>query len=239
MEKTNIFGVILAGGKGTRMGNVERPKQFLEVGGKPIIVHTIEKFAIHEAFDKVIILSPKPWIAHTQDLIRKYIPMNDKLVVIEGGAVRNETIMNAIRYIEENFGLDDETIIVTHDSVRPFVSHRMIDENIRYAAEFGACDTVIPATDTIVESTDHQVISNIPDRAVMYQGQTPQSFKAKKLRDIYLSMTPQEKEILTDACKIMVMKGEKVHLVEGDVSNMKITYPADLRMAEAMIGGSR
>lgn len=233
----NIYGIILAGGKGTRMGNVERPKQFMEVGGKPIIVHTIEKFAIHTEFDKIIILSPKPWISHTRDLIKKYIPMSDRLEVIAGGSTRNETIMNGISYIEENFGLDDETIIVTHDSVRPFVTHRMIEENIRFAAECGACDTVIPATDTIVESKGHEYISSIPDRATMYLGQTPQSFKAKKLRDIYRNMTEEEKEILTDACKIMVLKGEQVHLVEGDVTNIKITYPSDIRMAESLLGG--
>ena len=111
----NIFGVILAGGKGTRMGNAERPKQFLEIGGKPIIVHTIEKFAVYPDFEKVIVLCPKAWVEHTKDLIRKNIPMQDRVVVIEGGASRNETLMNAIRYIEENHTLDEDTIIITHD----------------------------------------------------------------------------------------------------------------------------
>ena len=220
----NIFGIILAGGQGTRMGNAERPKQFMEIGRKPIIVHTIEKFVIHSAFDRIIVLSPKAWISHTKD---------------PGGSTRNETIMNAIRYIEENFGLDDDTIIVTHDSVRPFVSHRMIEENIQAAVEYGACDTVIPASDTIVESQDHRFISSIPDRSAMYQGQTPQSFQAKKLRDIYAGLSSAEKEILTDACKILVLKGEKVQLVEGDVTNIKITYPSDIRMAEAIMGGNK
>ena len=228
----NIFGIILAGGQGTRMGNAERPKQFMEIGKKPIIIHTIEKFAIHSAFDKVIVLSPRAWISHTRDLIRKYIPRSSNVVVVQGGSTRNETIMNGIRYIEENFGLDDNTIIVTHDSVRPFVSHRMIEENIRAAQECGACDTVIPATDTIVESAGHQFISSIPDRSTMYQGQTPQSFRAKKLRDIYESLTAAEKQILTDACK-----SEKVQLVEGDVTNIKITYPSDIRLAEALMEG--
>ena len=233
----NIFGIILAGGQGTRMGNAERPKQFMEIGKKPIIIHTIEKFAIHSAFDKVIVLSPRAWISHTRDLIRKYIPRSSNVVVVQGGSTRNETIMNGIRYIEENFGLDDNTIIVTHDSVRPFVSHRMIEENIRAAQECGACDTVIPATDTSVESAGHQFISSIPDRSTMYQGQTPQSFRAKKLRDIYESLTAAEKQILTDACKILVLKGEKVQLVEGDVTNIKITYPSDIRLAEALMEG--
>ena len=237
MEGSNIYGVVLAGGKGTRMGNVEKPKQFMEIGDKPIIVHTIEKFVANTQLEKVLVLSPKLWIKHTQDLVRKYIPGSDHVVVIEGGSTRNETIMNAIAYIDKMGKLDEDTIIVTHDSVRPFVTYRILEENIRYAREFGACDTVIPATDTIVESKDHQLITSIPDRSTMYQGQTPQSFKAKHLRDLYESLSDTEKEILTDACKILVIKGEQVHLVEGEESNIKITYPYDMRVAEALLGG--
>ncbi len=237
MEGSNIYGVVLAGGKGTRMGNVEKPKQFMEIGDKPIIVHTIEKFVANTQFEKVLVLSPKQWIKHTQDLVRKYIPGSDHVVVIEGGSTRNETIMNAIAYIEKSGKLNADTIIVTHDSVRPFVTHRILEENIRYAKEFGACDTVIPATDTIVESKDHQLITSIPDRSTMYQGQTPQSFKAMHLRDLYESLSDTEREILTDACKILVIKGEQVHLVEGEESNIKITYPYDMRVAEALLGG--
>lgn len=237
MKASNIYGVILAGGKGTRMGNVEKPKQFMEIGDKPIIVHTIEKFIMNSEFENILVLSPKQWIKHTEDLIRKYIPVDDRIKVIEGGVTRNDTIMNAISYIEHMGRLNDDTIIVTHDSVRPFVTHRILEENIKYAKEYGACDTVIPATDTIVESVDHQLISNIPDRSTMYQGQTPQSFKAKHLKNIYESLTTEEKEILTDACKILVIKGEHVHLVEGEESNIKITYPYDMRVAEALLGG--
>lgn len=237
MEETNIYGVVLAGGKGTRMGNVEKPKQFMEIGGKPIIVHTIEKFVVNSEFHKILVLTPKQWIKHTEDLIKKYIPDNGRIVVIEGGVTRNETIMNAISYLDKQGCLNEDTIIVTHDSVRPFVTHRILEENIRYTQEFGACDTVIPATDTIVESRDNQMISSIPDRTTMYQGQTPQSFKALHLRNLYQSLSEQEKEILTDACKILVIKGEKVHLVEGEESNIKITYPYDMRVAEALLGG--
>lgn len=237
MENSNVFGVVLAGGKGTRMGNVEKPKQFMEIGGKPIIIHTVEKFVLNTEFEKVLVLSPKQWIKHTEDLIRKYVPDFSRVVVIEGGSTRNETIMNAIGYIEAAGKLNEDTIIVTHDSVRPFLTHRILEENIRYAREYGACDTVIAATDTIVESNDHMLVTSIPDRSTMYQGQTPQSFKAQHLRDLYQSLSEEEKKILTDACKILVIKGEKIHLVEGEVSNIKITYPYDLRVAEALLGG--
>lgn len=233
--KKNVYGVVLAGGVGARMGNVEKPKQFMEIAGKPILVLVLEKFAVHPGFDQVLVLSPKQWIRYTKDLIQKYIPMKGRVVVLEGGSTRNETIMNAIRYLEQQELLDEETVIVTHDSVRPFVTHRILEENIQAAKEYGACDTVIPATDTIVQSVSHTVISDIPDRSVMYQGQTPQSFKAKKLKRVYESLTAQEKEILTDACKIFVMKGEEVRLVQGEVSNIKITYPYDLKVAESLI----
>jgi len=232
-----INGVILAGGIGSRMGNNDKPKQFLLIGDKPIIIHTIEKFLVNDKFEKIIVLCPPQWMGHTQNIIKKYIKDRERIVVIEGGATRNETIMNSIRYIEQTSGLDDDTIIVTHDSVRPFVTHRILDENIKFALEHGACDTVIAASDTIVESVDGAKISNIPERKNMYQGQTPQSFKAKKLKELYEGLTEEEKNILTDAAKIFVIKGEDIYLVEGEVFNIKITYPYDIRVAESLLKG--
>lgn len=230
-----VFGVLLAGGIGSRMGNIEKPKQYLNIAGKPIIIHTIEKFYINDKFEKLYVLCPEQWIGHTKNLIRRYIGETVRISVIQGGETRNETIMNAIRQIESEYTVDDDTIIVTHDSVRPFVTHRIIEENIKYAMKYGACDTAVPATDTIVQSEDNKVISDVPERSKMYQGQTPQSFGLKKLKELYEGLTGEEKKILTDAAKIFVMKGEKVYLVEGEVSNIKITYPYDLRVAETLI----
>lgn len=232
-----IFAAILAGGTGTRMGNVEKPKQYMLLGNKAIIVHTIEKFFINEKFEKIIVLCPKPWIKHTKDLVNKHIGQTDRIEVIEGGEVRNETIMNAVNFIEKNYKIDEDSIIVTHDSVRPFLSHRIIKENIEFAKKYGACDTVIPATDTIVESIDNKKISSIPNREQMFQGQTPQSFSVLKLKGIYNNLNEDEKEILTDAAKIFVIKGEPVYLVDGEVNNIKITYPYDLKVANIMLKG--
>ena len=229
------YGVILAGGIGSRMGG-DKPKQYLTVKDKPIIIYTIEKFLVVPEFEKIIVLCPKQWVEHTKNLVEKHAAKaGDKVVVIEGGSTRNETIMNAIKFIDSEGNLNDDTIIVTHDSVRPFVTHRIIMENIAAAKEFGACDTVGPATDTIVEALDNTVISNIPDRSKMYQGQTPQSFKALKLKNMYDALTEEEKNILTDAAKIFVIKGEKVALVQGETYNMKITYPYDLRVAKSLL----
>lgn len=230
-----IYAVILAGGSGARMGNVDKPKQFLLLNGKPIIIHTIEKFCINPRFERIIVLCPRNWILHTKNLINKYLPDYNRIDVVEGGKTRNETIMNAVSHIENTYVLDEDTVIVTHDSVRPFVTYRIIEENIDSAIKYGACDTVVVASDTIVESKDGNIICNIPDRKQMYQGQTPQSFKAMKLREVFDSLTDEEKEILTDAAKILVIKGEPVHLVKGEVFNTKITYSYDLEVAEALI----
>ena len=125
-----IFAAILAGGIGSRMSGTDVPKQFLPLGNKPVIIHTIEKFVINEKIDKIIVLTPKNFINHTNHLIEEHIGKNDNIIVIEGGKTRNDTLINSIKYIDENFGIDDESIILTHDSVRPFVTHRIIEDNI-------------------------------------------------------------------------------------------------------------
>ena len=230
-----IFAAILAGGIGSRMGGTDTPKQFLTLGNKPVIVHTIEKFAINENIDKIIVLIPKNFINHTNNLIKEYIGENEDIIVIEGGETRNDTLMNSIRYIEDNFGIDDDSIILTHDSVRPFVTHRIIKDNIDAARKYGACDTVVPATDTIVESINGETIESIPVRDYYYQGQTPQSFNIRKLHNLINSLTEAETDILTDACKIFTLKDEPVHLVRGEVTNIKITYPYDLKLANTIL----
>jgi 2-C-methyl-D-erythritol 4-phosphate cytidylyltransferase len=233
-----IFGAVLAGGIGSRMGNTDKPKQFLHIGKKPIIVHTVEKFIINDKFEKVIVLCPKQWLNYTKDVLGKYLPGNS-VVVIEGGSRRNETIMNAIDYIDKNYGLEEDTVIVTHDAVRPFVTHRILEENIEIASKGVACNTVVPATDTIVESEDGKYVSHIPDRKKYYQGQTPQSFRARRFKELYLSMTEEEKDILTDAAKVFVVKGEPVEIVQGETFNIKVTYPYDLQLAETLLGGDK
>ncbi|WP_292819108.1 2-C-methyl-D-erythritol 4-phosphate cytidylyltransferase [Methanobrevibacter sp.] len=104
----------------------------------------------------------KNFINHTIYLIDEHIPNSDNVVVIKGAQTRNDTIMNSISYIDENFGIDNDYIILTHDSVRPFVTHRIIEDKINAAIKYGACDTVVPATDTIVESINGETIGSIP-----------------------------------------------------------------------------
>ena len=256
---SKIYALLVAGGKGTRMGNTEKPKQFLELAGKPILIHTAERFAQFAEFEEILILTPEAWISYTEELLEDFFPgmcvygsrhkaatvsettvngteaaQKPRIRVLAGGENRSETVMNGIRYIEAAENLADETIIVTHDCVRPLVTERIIRENIEGGRKYIACNTVVPATDTIMVSKDGETICEVPDRAYLYQSQTPQTFKAKQLKECYEKLTEEEKERPTDACKIMVLSGIPVHMIQGDVANIKITYAQDLRVAETL-----
>lgn len=230
-----IYGEILAGGSGTRMGNTEMPKQFLMLGDRPIIIHTIEQFLINQSFSKIIVCCPKEWGSYTEDLLEKYNIDTNRVDIAVGGSTRNETIINGCKLIEEKYGLTDKDIIVTHDAVRPFVNQRILDDNIKLSKKYDAVDTVISATDTIVYSKDGKVISDIPNRKECFQGQTPQTFNIKKLMTLFDSLTAKEKEILTDGCKIFSLKGESVGLVDGEVYNIKLTTLYDIKIANAIL----
>lgn len=132
-------------------------------------------------------------MSHTKDILKLNRIYDERIEVIEGGTDRNETIMNIISFIESVYGIKDDDIIVTHDAVRPFLTYRIIKENIEGAMNFGAVDTVIKAVDTIVTSQDNNVIESIPVRDNMYQGQTPQSFKIKILKESYNALSDDRK----------------------------------------------
>ncbi len=235
-----IFGAIVAGGVGNRMNLSGLPKQFLPLGKsqKPIIIHTLEKFLICEKLDFIYLGINKDWLGYAEELLDKYDIDKKKVFIVPGGADRNLTILNIIEAIEKNHGESKEHIIVTHDAVRPFVTLRMLNENIEAAKECGACDTVTPAIDTIIESKDGKFISSVPQRSFMYQGQTPQTFNMSELKRLYNDLTEEEKSILTDACKIFTFRNKPVKMVQGDAFNIKITTVSDYKIAEAIIGGN-
>ena len=230
-----IFGAILAGGTGSRMKTADMPKQFLPLKKKPIIIHTLEKFLACNQIDAVYVGVQPDWLDYMKNLADKYLShAKDKVVVVTGGTDRNGTIMRIIDAIEAANGVSDEHMILTHDAVRPFVSLRMIEENISAVKEYGAVNTISPAIDTIVISNDGKYITDIPERTKMFLGQCPQSFKITLLKELYSSLSEDEKRVLTDACKICVIRNHPVYLVNGSVINMKITTPGDYKIAQAL-----
>lgn len=232
-----VFAVILAGGSGTRMKSAKLPKQFLTIGGEPILRLTLDKFLACSNIDHIVLAAPAIWMAHTKDLLADVA--YSRVNVCEGGNTRQDSLYNALKFIEEHFDVDEETIVVSHDVARPFVSLRIIEDNIRGVKELGAVDTVIPATDTIVQSHDGSVISNIPDRSQMYQGQTPQSFKLRTFTRIYETLDEEYLSRVTDAARILSEHGCPVKLVQGELFNIKITTEYDFRIAEFLLGETR
>ena len=228
-----IFAIIVAGGTGSRMGK-DMPKQFLETGGKPIIIHTLEKFLLCEDFDGVYVGIHPDWEEYMSGFVDRYIADRRKVHLIPGGKDRNSTLFNVIDDITEKYG-EEGHIIVTHDAVRPFFTEKMLKDNIEAVKKYGACATVVPSTDTIMISAGGEKIDSIPDRKTMYCAQTPQSFYLPKLKKLFASLTDEEKQRLTDACGVFAYKGEYVHLVQGSPSNIKITTPVDLIIAEAIL----
>ena len=232
-----IFAMVLAGGIGSRMGSGDKPKQYLLLNGKPVIVHTIEKISLYNDFKKVIVLCPKDWTEYTKKLLKDNLSAENykEIVILPGGSTRNETIMNGIQYIEKEYGSDKDTIIVTHDAARPFINKRIISDNIEYTKKFGAATTAVGATDTILVADKDNLIEKIPDRNYMYQCQTPQTFYAGQLKEMYESLSEDDKEVLTDASKILLLNGQKIAIVRGERYYIKLTYPEDMIMAEALI----
>lgn len=227
-----ICAAMLAGGIGSRLKQ-GKPKQFVKINDKPILVHSVETFLNVSELDKIIVSSPKKCIDKTRTLMEEYFPQNDRIVVIEGGATRNETILNSIRYMKDQ-NCEKDSILVTHDASRIFVSEVLIEDSIKYSIEVGAASPVIPATDVIFESKEEGKLTDIPLRKNLYHSQTPQSFNIDKFLEIYEDLSEDEIEKLDEAMMLFHLRGADVKLFPGDQGNFKITRPFDIVIAESI-----
>jgi 2-C-methyl-D-erythritol 4-phosphate cytidylyltransferase len=225
-----IYGAVLAGGTGERLG-IGMPKQFYKIGGKPILIHSVEAFLKVDEFDYVIVSSPKEHSEKTKVIIDEYIGDTEKIIVIEGGVTRNDTILNSIEQTDKKEG----SIMVTHDAARIFVSPEQIQKSIDYAKEHTASCPVIPSTDVIFKSMDKMHLDEIPLRKNLVRAQTPQGFKITKFIEIYDDLTDDEIKLLDEAMALFHLRGEDIRLFEGDPSNFKITNPFDIDVARTIL----
>ena len=224
-----VYAGILAGGVGSRMKS-DIPKQFILINDKPIIIYTIEKFLIVNEIDKVIVAVGGNYINYTKELIDAYLD-TDKVIVIEGGKNRSESLLNLCNYI----GSSSSDILLSHDACRPFVSERIIEDNIRLLSRYDAVGTFVPLVDSLAVF-EEDILIDVPLRTNLFNIQTPQTFRVKDYVNCYNNLTSMEKERLTDASKVFLICGKRVGMVEGSPSNIKITNPLDLEYAKLIIG---
>ncbi len=232
-----VYAGIMAAGLGVRMQRQDIPKQFLLLGEKPIIVHTLEQFYIHPRIDKIIVVVPETWKRYTEDLTAKYDRMGKDVLMISGGRNKAESIHMAAQYIENAWGIDEGDILLAHDAIRPFVTQRIIDDNIDFALAHGAANTAMITNDTVIISEDGLVLLDIPDKSVMYAEQTPQTYMLTNLMDAIEAAVRNGVELHeeTELSRLYIRHGHEMHLVRGEYFNMKIINPYDLEVANALL----
>jgi 2-C-methyl-D-erythritol 4-phosphate cytidylyltransferase len=224
--------IILAGGSGTRLGG-ERPKQFLTVAGKMVIEHTIEAFHRNSRIDEIAIVTRVDYVDDMREMIAQNAYEKVKHVLC-GGKERYHSSLAALAAYH-----DDDDRLLFHDCVRPLVSQRIIDDCLDALDSYDAVDVAVPSTDTIIEVDEQGNICRIPQRSRLRNVQTPQGFRRSVIRRAF-DLALQDHEFMpTDDCSVVFryLPDTRIRVVEGDTSNIKITYKEDLEFAERMLGG--
>ncbi len=231
----NLYYMILAGGIGSRMKSPELPKQFLKVGDIPILIRTIRNFEDFGSFRAGVICCPVDWVEYTKATLLEYGISNDTISVIPGGTNRNNSVKNGCRFLTERYDVKDDDIILTHDAVRPFIDSRIIKDNIEAVSTYGACNTVMPVYDSVIRSSTGDFFTEHLHRAELFRVQTPQSFRLKELNNLINSLSEAELAEYTDVASIFADRGYRVRLIEGLDTNIKLTTPFDMAVAETII----
>lgn len=223
------YVIIVAGGSGTRM-NSDIPKQFLLLNGKPILLHTIERFLEIENCEVILVLpktEQKYWI---KEISEKYtnspVCNNDKICIADGGATRFQSVKSGLNKVAGESG-----VIAVHDGVRPLVSKGIIEESFIKAELHGAVVASVSLKDSIREVTatgSNKAVDRVKYRLM----QTPQTFDLQLLKSAY---EQEENPLFTDDASVVEAMGEKITLIEGDYRNIKITTPEDMAVAEAFL----
>jgi 2-C-methyl-D-erythritol 4-phosphate cytidylyltransferase len=218
----NLYALIVAGGSGTRMGT-EIPKQFLELEGKPVLMHTIERFMMFDASVKLIVVLPESQLGYWKELQKKY-SFSVPHVAVAGGTYRFYSVKNGLKHVDEN------SLVAIHDGVRPLVSTETIRRCFDAAVKYGNAVPVINPADSVRMVTQQ---GNIPvDRRCLRIIQTPQVFDSRLIKKAYLQDYSHE---YTDDATLLERAGESIHLVDGNRENIKITNPEDLVIAAALV----
>lgn len=218
--KNNV--IIVAGGKGLRMGS-ELPKQFISIGGKPILMHTIDAFIEFDNDINIILVLHPSYVDFWTSLCEEY-NFHRNLTITTGGDTRFHSVKNGLKFLEDG-------LVAVHDAARPFITTQLIDTCFRGAEDYDVAIPVIDSTDSLRIMLDDSK-SKIVDRSKMKLVQTPQVFKVDILKKAYEA---DFTDLFTDDASVVEAMGVDIHLVKGDVSNIKITTPFDLEVSEIII----
>ena len=231
------IAVIFAGGSGKRMNTVSRPKQFLELNGKPVIIYTLELFDNHPDIDAICVVCIEPWIPFLKKQLKKF-EITKVVDIVPGGNTGQESIYNGLRaanrWNSSNRKNQEDAIVLIHDGVRPLITGQTITDNIATASEQGNCITCIPATETfVVKQEDGSLL--IPSRADSLIARAPQSFKLNDILNAHEQARKEDKHDFIDSCTMMSHYGHKMHTIIGPMENIKITTPTDFFIFRAMV----
>ena len=221
--------MIPAAGEGSRLG-CKGPKALVELAGKPLLIHTLERFVPSGLCDNSVIIIPPGFKSDFENALNHAFA-DSQFVLVDGGPERQDSVQNGLKALDP-----DTEIVVIHDAARPFVTATAVSESIEVARQFGAATIAIPSIDTILESDDDQFLIDTPDRQRLWACQTPQTFQVSLIRKAHEAANA-EQFWGTDDASLVHRLGSIVKLVQGSRLNFKITTQDDLSMAEQIIAG--
>lgn len=233
MTDNKNVAVIFAGGSGRRMNSVAKPKQFLELHGKPIIIYTLELFERHPDIDAIYVACIEDWIPYLQNLVDRYA-LRKVRTIVKGGATGQDSIYNGLQAAAKDVKDSENTVVLIHDGVRPLIQAQTITDNICKTRKCGACITCVPATETFVVQQDDGSL-HIPSRSHSLIARAPQSFMLERIIKAHEQARKENRHDYIDSLTLMTHYGERIETVIGPVENIKITTPTDYFIFKAII----
>lgn len=225
-----VTALIFAGGAGRRMNSRSKPKQFLEMHGKPIIIYTLEHFEYHDEIDNIIVVCIREWIEELKGLLKRF-GITKVVKIVPGGETGHDSIYNGLVSMKESSKTDD--IVLIHDGVRPLVTGELITENIESVRKYGSAITAEAARESVVRSIDGEYISDVPPREQMYVAKAPQSFYFGRIMELYEWAREEGKKTI-DSAHLCSLCKEPMHIVVSTKNNIKITEPVDYYIYRAL-----
>ena len=221
-----VHALIFAGGAGRRMHTSGMPKQFLRVFGKPILIHTLEKFDMHEEVDDIVLVSGADYLDMTRGLIRQF-GVRKVTHLVPGGETGQESIWQGLQALEADAQSTPDDVVLIHDGVRPLIGHDLISQNIDTVRRHGSAISAAPATETFCTCDGEGAVTDILPRPVCRLAKAPQSFHLKDICEAHRWARQQHVTDAIDSADLMRRHGASLHWVDCPVTNIKITHPVD------------